>query len=247
MNYSDATPIGPPATPFRPPNAGYTISSQPGFPQRYRMGPPQPQPPQRGGMLPPPPLTPAPPTNFGGGPMNGFPALSPQQIDQLKELLQAQGVQVGGASSSNGARSLMGKSGAALTAANLVEPRVSHLEEKMKEALDRLSSMAIEQDSPKLGFVMGRVLLDTVEYVSSDSDASAAVAGCDPTPVNKETKVSLSYPQAEVVIDGETKIVMRRRTVDADTAQIQFSWIVVYLNDTADESCDVAYVGDFHI
>lgn len=246
--FSDNTPIGPPGVGNRPGvQVPYHVQSHPqtGYPHRSL---PQPY---RMLQQPPPPAPPG--HNFGGGPMpGGFPALNHQQIEQLKELLQAQGVPVAGAggagTSRSGAGTLMGKSGAALTAANLVEPRVAHLEEKMKEALDRLSSMAVEKqhDAPPVGFVRATVLLDTSEYLG-DGDAASAVKTAAPTKVAKGTALSLCYPQSEVEIDGEAKILMRRRSVDADTAQLSYSWIVVYVNDSEDEELDVAYVGQFEV
>lgn len=205
-----------------------------------------------------------------GGPSSGYPVLNPAQIAQLRELLLAQegGGGLNGLNASNAPMNAMqhggvgageppclslmsakGKTGAAaLTAANLIEPRVTHVEEKLKEAIDRLSSMVCDSDA-KYGYVKGTTLLETQEFVSTDADPNVAVATSEPTIVPAKTEVSLSYPQARVNINGETKIVMRRRVVDVDSAQLTFSWICVYLPDAGgpDAGLDIAYVGNFRV
>lgn len=179
----------------------------------------------------------------------GYPALNSAQVDQLRELLAAQELDSSTGSVSGAPSTLMssrGKAGAAaLTAANLIEPRVAHLEEKTKEIVDRLSATVSDQDA-KFGFVIGTTLLETIEFVSTDADPHVATRSSTPTPVPAGIELSLSYPQAAVVIEGERKIVMRRRIVDPDSAQLTFSWIVVYAPDD-NEDLDIAFVGAFRV
>lgn len=232
--YSDSAPIGPPSAQQARPRFGPQMAA-PGYLPTSQRRPPMPQmqmPQQMPGDMP----------VIGA---NGFPQLPPAQISQLRELLNAQG-----AGSVDQPRSLMsarGKSGAAaLTAANLIEPRVSHLEDKLKECIDRLSSMMSDSDA-KFGFVKAKTLLETEEFVSTEADPHVAVLSAQPTTVAAGTELSLSYPQAEVTIDGENKIVMRRRVVDPDSAQITMSWLVVYFPDASNNELDVSYVGDFAV
>ena len=132
---------------------------------------------------------------------------------------------------------------ASLTPTNLLEPRVTHLEEQLKMIADRLSSLTTSS-SDTLGFLRAKVLVKTVEFITDEVDPRRAVSNSKQTPVEEGQDLSLSYPQQEVEIDGSQRVVMRRRNIDSDTAELTFSWVVVYWGD-ADGEADVNYVGDF--
>jgi len=122
------------------------------------------------------------------------------------------------------------------TASLLVDRRVEHMEENMKRLKDQVDSISAmikerkldnEMDAAVSSWMNATATQDTTEYVTLEDDIAALVAHMKPTHVEEGTTLSVAYPMHKVRIDDNIAIVMRRRIVDRDTAQISGSWVVV--------------------
>ena len=101
----------------------------------------------------------------------------------------------------------------------------------------------MESKEENYGFFSGTVSEETVEFVSNE-DSSIAVKS-QPEKVEKGEKISISYPQEHVTYNSKTCVVMKRRKIDADTADITTSYIVVYEPGDGDEG--KTFVSNFSI
>ena len=122
------------------------------------------------------------------------------------------------------------------TASLLVDRRVEHMEENVKRLKDLVESLAAtlkerkyenEVDASVSSWMSATVTHTTKEYITLDEDIAAVVARVSPSVVNEGTKLSVAYPMHKVLVDDNIAIVMRRRMVDSETAQISGSWVVV--------------------
>jgi len=122
------------------------------------------------------------------------------------------------------------------TASLLVDRRVEHMEENMKRLKDQVDSINAmikerkldnEMDAAVSSWMNATATQDTTEYVTLEDDIATLVAHMKPTHVEEGTTLSVAYPMHKVRIDDNIAIVMRRRIVDRDTAQISGSWVVV--------------------
>ena len=132
--------------------------------------------------------------------------------------------------------SLINRASAAPTSSLLVDRRVEHLEENMKRLKDQLESLvasasedkrATELDASVGSWMHAKASHPTTEYVTLDDDIAFVVANVSPTAVSEGTVMSVSYPMHKVCVDEVVMIVMRRRLIDAETAEISGSWVVV--------------------
>jgi hypothetical protein len=132
--------------------------------------------------------------------------------------------------------SLINRSSSAPTASLLVERRVEHLEENVRSVKDELGSLiasmkegtrVTEIDASVGSWMHATVVHATVEYLSLDDDIANVVLRVTPTPVPEGVALSVSYPMHRVHAGERDVIVMRRRMVDNETAQISGSWVIV--------------------
>ena len=132
--------------------------------------------------------------------------------------------------------SLINRSSTAPTASLLVDRRVEHLEENMKRVRDELDSLiasikegkhGTELDASVGSWMHATTIHATTEYVTLDDSIASVVAQVKPTLVQEGTMLSVSYPMHKVAVGDRVVIVMRRRMVDPETAQISGSWVIV--------------------
>lgn len=84
-----------------------------------------------------------------------------------------------------------------------------------------------ELDASVGSWMKASAIHKTTEYVTLDDDIANVVARVKPTVVDDGTMLSVSYPMHKVVVGDKPVIVMRRRMVDMETAQISGSWVIV--------------------
>lgn len=84
-----------------------------------------------------------------------------------------------------------------------------------------------ELDASVGSWMHAKAMHATTEYVSLDDDITNVIAVVKPSVVPEGTLLSVSYPMHKVRVSDRDVIVMRRRIVDSETAQISGSWVIV--------------------
>ena len=131
-----------------------------------------------------------------------------------------------------------------LTPEALLEPRVTHLEETIKQILDRLASLP-SSSSEEYGFFNAKVTADTIEFPIQEDNPSL-IPSVDPLLLKKGETISVSYPQIEIRYEDSNRVVMRRRKIDPETADIEFTWVITSYPDEEGDS-DIHYIGEFRV
>jgi hypothetical protein len=111
------------------------------------------------------------------------------------------------------------------------------------EHINRLKDVIESKEADSggvLGWLRATVLLETTEYPMKDE--SDEFDESVPLPVGQGGVVSVCYPMREVKSDATSKVLMRRRSVDPVTGQLQMTWVVVYSSDADSKN---RYVGEF--
>ena len=131
-----------------------------------------------------------------------------------------------------------------LTASALVEPRLAHVEQLLKDVVENITAVdnaqtAFEHRSNG-SWITADVVADTMEFCTTEDDVEEAMKAVKPTPVSKGGTASVAYPMVQGTIEGSAVFLMRRRTVDPSTAELAASWIVVHT-----PVGDVAHVTNF--
>ena len=140
---------------------------------------------------------------------------------------------------------------ATLTESSLMGPRLDHVEKTLKEVCENITAVDNNQtrveEVVNTSWLVADVVCDTTEYVTTNDNHEEAVANTPATTVSLNQKVSVTYPMVESVVDGNEVFLMRRRSVDPETAEVVASWIVVYKPSGTVEAADgdVAYVTNF--